>query len=229
MSREEPQRSEQVWSALVGFVLLTVLGPLLDWSTGDLLWGLLVTSLVTCLIAVVLGLISLWRLGWRKLLQDKNRHPSLYLIQIPILAFFGVVLLFACYGFHYFYALFIYFIFPLWPEIESAFDLTADQEQRILIEAAGRYWPFVIATLAMDWRNQIRPLTHPGLLDLIRPWALLLRMHLFIFAAILVLLVAGTGYLFYLLILLFFFFPWQTVYRCLVKHEHPRGDSRQAD
>ena len=132
------------------------------------------------------------------------------------------------YGFHHFYGFFIYFLFPLWPEVENAFDLSQEQQQQLLREAAARYWPFVIAALVSDWRQLLRPLSDPRLTDLFRPWAMLVRMHLFIFVAIAVLLLAGAGYLFYLLILLFFFFPWRLIWQHLSARRgiHPASHRR---
>lgn len=71
MAGEITHQSEHVWMALAAFTLLAALGPALGWSNGDLLWGLLVTSLATCIIGAVLGVVSLlffffpWRLAGR--------------------------------------------------------------------------------------------------------------------------------------------------------------------
>jgi hypothetical protein len=48
MGASRQTSSKALWSALIAFALLDVLGPLLEWSTGDLLWGLVLTSLATC-------------------------------------------------------------------------------------------------------------------------------------------------------------------------------------
>lgn len=207
----QPQ-SESILSALIAFGVLAVLGPWLEWSTGDLLWGLLLTSLATCVIGASAGGASLWLRGWQKLPPDVWKRLG-YVIQTPFLALFVLVIVAVCYLFHALYGFVIYFLFPLWPETPSTFDLDAGRQERMLLEAAHRYWPFVAVTLATGWRDLLRPLFDPQPLDIVRPWALLLRMHLFIFIAIATVIAAGTGYVFYLLILLFFLFPWRLLYR----------------
>lgn len=199
--------------ALAGFALMAALGPVLGWSAGDLMWGLLLTSLATCVIAALFGVFSLWYAGWRHMPAGDAAGKARLLATTPFAAGFCAVLVTVCYGFHALYALIIYFLFPLWPEIPGSFDLDGRLQGLLLAEAAERYWPFVAASLAADWRELVRPLTEPGAHHIGRPWKLLFRMHLFIFVAITVVVLGGTGYPFYLLILLFFFFPWRLVIR----------------
>lgn len=223
MAREEARQTEQIWMALGAFALLAVVGPVLGWSNGDLLWGLLVTSLVACIIGAVLGVTSLWRLGWRGLPQRDHWQRLRFLAVTPFLGLFCLVLVGICYGFHTLYGLVIYFLYPLWPEIESSFDLADRQQGLLMLRAAGRYWPFVAATLVADWRELFRPLAEPQPLDIARVWTLLFRMHFFLMIAITVVVVAGTGYVLYLLILLFFFFPWRLVVRNVYRRRAGAG------
>jgi MFS family permease len=202
-------------TVLAAFFTTAVLGALLGWSARDLVWGLLLTSFLTCILGFILGIQSGFRLWIPKVFRHwpDSRAGTLVVLLFGvfmagiILTAFAVSIIML----HIFYAFAIYFLYPMFPAIPTPFELSSDEQFQMLRNIFTDYWFFTLIAIFSDWKRQFQPLWKPAHLDIARPMKRLGRMHLFIILAIAVTGVAGTGLAFYWLTLFFFFFPWNTL------------------
>lgn len=200
------------WMAAGAFLLIGMLGTLLDWSAADMVHGFLLTSFFTCILAFLLGIQSMIRLWLPKLSEFEIKNPVFGLLALLVLLFMICILLLIIGGSvligHVLYLFSIYSLFPLLPGTADPFALSSEEQFRMIAVLFKDYWLFALFTIAGEWKSQLRPLWKPQNLDIIQPAIRLGRMHLFVLIAIATATLIGTGMLFYWLILLFFFIPW---------------------
>lgn len=216
ITNRNQKESDQLihWPALIAFFLTGAMGPLLGWQTQDLVWGLLLTSFAACILGLILGIQSKFRLGLQRFFSEWEGNKAVILIVLIVFSgmFIAVITIigFGIFFLHVLYVFAIYGFFPFWVETPSPFELSSEQQIKMLLLVVTQYWPFALIALVQDWRRQFRPLWSPGHFDLFRPLSRLFRMHLFLILAAAVASFAGTGHIFYWFTLFFFFFPWNT-------------------
>lgn len=202
-------------TALAAFAVTGALGPLLGWSTADVVWGLLLTSFVACSLGLLLGIASGARLWLPRLFTAWPEYRAGTLMALAVGGFMAAMAFLFVAGavvmLHTMYVFLVYFLFPFWPATPSPFDLTSQEQFRMLRTVVADYWPFALAALASERKRILRPLRTPGHLDFARPLLGLGRLHVFMILAMAVAGAAGTGLAFYWLVLFFFFFPWDAL------------------
>lgn len=213
---EGPSEAFKLDKAALGAFLVTgALGPLLGWSTPDLVWGLLLTSLVVCLVGLGLGVQSGLRLWLPAGFATWSQHKGATLALVLVGGFMATVALaaavMAVLMLHTIYLFVAYSFFPFWPETPNPLELESARQFEMIGRVMEEYWIFAALAVVGDWRRQLRPLWRPGHLDVVRPLVRLGRTHLFMGMALVVARWVGTGLGLYVLILFLFFFPWDSL------------------
>jgi hypothetical protein len=201
--------------ALAAFAFTGALGTVLGWSTEDIVWGLLLTSFVACSVGLILGIGSGVRLWLPRLFAEWPEYKAGTVMIMAVGSFMAAVAFVFVAGaivmLHTMYVFLVYSLFPFWPATPNPFELSSEEQFRMLRTVVVRYWPFALVALVSEWKRILRPLRTPKHLDFARPLLGLGRLHVFVILAMTVAGIAGTGLALYWLVLFFYFFPWEAL------------------